>query len=99
MDAPVKINGSFSTTLVTPVEALPAGVEEVRIYLYNDVAYTLMVDRVMIDYVSASTDPSSDPTDNPQTGASAAIPAILLAGTASAAAVLLRKRRRTEKES
>lgn len=97
--APVKINGSFSTTLVTPVEALPAGVEEVRIYLYNDVAYTLMVDRVMIDYVSASTDPSSDPTDNPQTGASAAIPAILLAGTASAAAVLLRKRRRTEKES
>lgn len=97
--APVKINGSFSTTLVTPVEALPAGVEEVRIYLYNDVAYTLMVDRVMIDYVSASTDPGSDPTDNPQTGASAAIPAILLAGTASAAAVLLRKRRRTEKES
>ncbi len=97
--APVKINGSFSTTLVTPAEALPAGVEEVRIYLYNDVAWTLMVDRVMIDYVSVSTDPGSDPTDNPKTGASAAIPAILLAGTASAAAILMRKRRRIEKEN
>lgn len=58
-----------------------------------------MVDRVMIDYVSVSTDPGSDPTDNPKTGASAAIPAILLAGTASAAAILMRKRRRIEKEN
>lgn len=46
---PSEINETFSLLSVTPEEKLPDNVEEIKISMYNDVAWTLMIDEVKLD--------------------------------------------------
>lgn len=48
-----KINGSFSLISLVPEKALPSGVEEIKINLYNDVAWTTMIESVKINATSS----------------------------------------------
>ena len=43
------INNTFSTVKVTPSNKLPSNVEDIKIMMYNDVAWTLMIDCVKLD--------------------------------------------------
>lgn len=62
-DRPSPINETFSLLSVTPEGKLPDQVEELKISLYNDVAWTLMLDEVRL-----SVDGGEIPTSIPKTG-------------------------------
>ena len=71
-----------------PQDTLPENIEEVQLMLYNDVPWTLMVDRVLIDY-------AGDGDDRPNTDTGVAFPAAvcLLAVLSGGAAVKFSRKR------
>ena len=82
------IDGQYSSIRLVPQDTLPENIEEVQLMLYNDVPWTLMVDRVLIDY-------AGDGDDRPNTDTGVAFPAAvcLLAVLSGGAAVKFSRKR------
>ena len=82
------IDGQYSSIRLVPQDTLPENIEEVQLMLYNDVPWTLMVDRVLIDY-------AGDGGDRPNTDTGVAFPAAvcLLAVLSGGAAVKFSRKR------
>lgn len=67
---PSAINEAFSLISITPEEKLPDNVDEIKISMYNDVAWTLMIDEVKLDVEGGKLNVAGGETSSsiPQTG-------------------------------
>ena len=84
------IDGQYSSIRLVPQDTLPENIEEVQLMLYNDVPWTLMVDRVLIDYADGS---GEDDRPNAETGVVFPAAVCLLAVLSGGAAMKFARKR------
>lgn len=84
------IDGQYSSIRLVPQDTLPENIEEVQLMLYNDVPWTLMVDRVLIDYADGS---GEDDRPNTETGVAFPAAVCLLAVLSGGAAMKFARKR------
>ena len=90
-----EIDGQYSSVRLVPQDTLPADIEEVQLMLYNDVPWTLMVDRVLIDF-SGEESGEGDGELNVDTGVDFPAAVCLLAVLSGGVAVKFSRKRKED---